>query len=233
MKDIILTRLKAYNLLALLDFVVVVLERYYCGRLLNAAFGRLTKPYLLYDKLRDTAEVLIKSCPDAVSHITASQYTVVSSQLDGIVYEVDTDSGVCSCYSGIQGGFCKNQAAVHLVFGIAFPNSPLLTSSDKSLLYQVATGQDAAELPVNFLEPMTATGYVERSISHIPETTPTHDGDRPTASRDSTDACAATELIHRLQYHQLLSLRVCAVSYGRTLKELFRSFNQMPVMRVC
>ena len=30
-KGIILTRLKAYNSLALLDYVVVVLEKYYCG----------------------------------------------------------------------------------------------------------------------------------------------------------------------------------------------------------
>ena len=34
-KDIIPTRLKAYNALALLDYVVV-LEKYCCGRLLNA-----------------------------------------------------------------------------------------------------------------------------------------------------------------------------------------------------
>ena len=34
-KYIILTRLKAYNSLVLLDYVVVALVKYYCGRLLN------------------------------------------------------------------------------------------------------------------------------------------------------------------------------------------------------
>ena len=43
-KDIILTRLKAFNPLSLLDYIVGVLEKYYSGRLLSAAFGRLTKP---------------------------------------------------------------------------------------------------------------------------------------------------------------------------------------------
>jgi len=44
-KDIIMSRL---NPLALLDYIVVVLEKYYGGRLLAAAFGRVRKPYLLF-----------------------------------------------------------------------------------------------------------------------------------------------------------------------------------------
>jgi len=131
LKDIILTRLKAYNPVALLDFVVVVLEKYYCGHLLKASFGRLEKPYLMYQKVRDKAAEFVESRPDAVVAVGSSLYEVKSSKLDGAVYEVNCDAGVCSCFSGQQGGFCKHQAAVHVCFGTSFPNCPLLSPDDR------------------------------------------------------------------------------------------------------
>ena len=115
-KDIIITRLKAYTSLALLDYVIVVLEKCYCGRLLNAAFGRLEKPYLLYQKIAENGDEIIQSHKDAVL-LVDEHYHVASGQLDGIEYDVHCDVGCCSCYSGQQGGFCKHQAAVHIKFG--------------------------------------------------------------------------------------------------------------------
>jgi len=50
---------------------------------------------------------------------------------------------------GNQGGFCKHQAAVHVQFNTPFPNCPSLTTSDRKLLYSVATGSDA--MPDDFL----------------------------------------------------------------------------------
>jgi hypothetical protein len=67
-KDIIPTRLKAYNPLALLDYIVVVVEKYYVGCLLSAAFGRLEKPYLLYQKIREKVVDLISLVRCCDSH---------------------------------------------------------------------------------------------------------------------------------------------------------------------
>ena len=75
-KYIILTRLKAYNSLALLDYKVVVLEKYYCGRLLNAAFGRPENMYLLYQKNADKGAAIIHSHEDAVLLVDDEHYQV-------------------------------------------------------------------------------------------------------------------------------------------------------------
>jgi len=179
LKDIILTRLKAYNPLALLDFVVVVLEKYYCGRLLKASFGRLEKPYLVYQKVRDRATELVESCPDAVLAVGSSLYEVKSSKLDGVVYEVNSDAGVCSCFSGQQGGFCKHQAAVHVCFGTSFPNCPLLSPDDKKSLYFIATGNQSQMMP-SFFAPIDAVHSVELSSAAA------------TASASSSASAAAT-----------------------------------------
>ena len=88
----------------------------------------------------------------------------MSGQRDGIVYDVYSDVGCCSCYSGQQGGFCKHQAAVHIKFGKSFPNCPLLSADDKISLGIIATGEDF-KMPPSFFAPMsetdTARGNVE------------------------------------------------------------------------
>jgi len=112
-KDIILTRLKAYNSLALLDFIVVVLEKYYCGRLLKASFGRLEKPYLIFQKVQDKGMEIVHGHADAVTAVDDDCYLVRSCKGDGSTYDINCAVGICSCFSGKQGGYCKHQAAVH------------------------------------------------------------------------------------------------------------------------
>ena len=165
-KDIILSRLKAYNPLALLDYIVVVLEKYYGGTLLAAAFGRVRKPYLLFDKIRDRAAEIV-SCPDAIQRIDDAIYSVKSCRDADVIYEVNSVVGMCTCSSGNQGGFCKHQAAVHVQYNTPFPNCPSMTTSDRKLLYRVATGSDA--IPDDFFAPLRSdasaavTAYTQHS----------------------------------------------------------------------
>jgi len=51
MKDILLNRTKAYNVVALVDFIVSVGEEYFTLRILNHAHGRHSQTKRLYDKL--------------------------------------------------------------------------------------------------------------------------------------------------------------------------------------
>ena len=141
-KDIILTRLKAYNSLALLDYVVVVLQKNYCGHLLNAAFGRLEKPYLLYQKIADQGDEIIQSHEDAMLLVDDEHYQVASGQLDGIEYDVYCEVGCCSCYSEQQGGFCKHLAAVHIIIWGVIPKQS--TSGDSS--HRRLVSQDRQQL---------------------------------------------------------------------------------------
>ena len=59
------------------------LEKYYCEHLLNAAFGRLEKPYLLYQKNAVKGAAIIHSHEDAVLLVDDEHYQVASGQLVG------------------------------------------------------------------------------------------------------------------------------------------------------
>jgi len=96
---------------------------------------------------------IVQSNPKAVSVVEGDCFQVSSSKQDGTVYEVNSKYGICSCFSGQQGGFCKHQAAVHITSGKIFPNCPLLTPEDKMSLYTVATGGES-EMSASFFAPI-------------------------------------------------------------------------------
>lgn len=53
LKDIILGRTKAFNVPAMVDFIVSVWESYFENRLLHYAYGRMAAPRLKYENLHD------------------------------------------------------------------------------------------------------------------------------------------------------------------------------------
>lgn len=53
LKDIVLTRTKAFNVAALVDFVATVWEQYFENRLLHYAYGSVAAPTLKYENLHD------------------------------------------------------------------------------------------------------------------------------------------------------------------------------------
>ncbi|KAL3225111.1 hypothetical protein MRX96_004693 [Rhipicephalus microplus] len=55
-----------------------------------------------------------------------AMYSVPSSSGFGS-YQVDASIGLCSCWRGNQGAFCKHQAVVQKAFGGPFLNSLVLT----------------------------------------------------------------------------------------------------------
>lgn len=52
----------------------------------------------------------------------------------------------------MQGAFCKHQAAIHIKYGINFPNYPQLSFEDKKEFSFLATGNQ--NIQSSFLEPM-------------------------------------------------------------------------------
>lgn len=72
-------------------------------------------------------------------------------------YHVDV--GVCSCIFGIQGAFCKHQAAVHKKYGLMFPNAPVLSDAEKCSYYSIALGSQNVSL--DFLGPMVNDTIIE------------------------------------------------------------------------
>ncbi|KAL1469853.1 hypothetical protein MTO96_024776 [Rhipicephalus appendiculatus] len=65
--------------------------------------------------------------------------------------EVRADVGLCTCWVGRQGAFCKHQALVQQNFGGPFPNRPALTQADCRDLGHLALGDQCP--PAEFFGP--------------------------------------------------------------------------------
>lgn len=133
LKDIILTRLKAYNAIALLDFLINVMDKYYSRRLTNVAFGRENSRFIMYDRIVSKAKDVIEK------YIIEKNGEVffIKNEAGEVLYE--TGVGFCSCPAAMQGTFCKHQCAIHIKYDLCvFPNAPTLTLNEKKLMLYVA-----------------------------------------------------------------------------------------------
>ena len=95
-KVIVLSRCKAYNVPALVDFTCTVMEKYYVCRLRSFASSHEIAPRLLLQALLKTAEYLNT---DNITRVTAFTYLVPSERSDE-KYEVDISVGICMCEAG-------------------------------------------------------------------------------------------------------------------------------------
>lgn len=110
-KDIVLLRAKAYNCVALVDFVCTTMEQYYMRRLLDFAHSRNSTSFtLLNSQLKKASYV----SPDAIQQTSETTFEVPSEADPLMTYTVEGSIGVCSCHDGVCGKFCKHQAAVML-----------------------------------------------------------------------------------------------------------------------
>ena len=139
LKDNILARTKAFNLVQLLDFVVCRMDLYYQRRILDAANNRLQS--LRYRR----AAKETYTDPSAVKQLAHSMFEVKSQSMTGVVHSVDMDVEICSCHVGLTGCWCKHQAAVAAKFNLATSNQvPRCSPELRHLLYSVATGNPTA-----------------------------------------------------------------------------------------
>lgn len=130
-KDHILNRCKAYNLVALVDFVVSVMERFYRNRLERYANGRITMHHLLLEKLLERSKEVPPHSIQVVESPTGSTYIVQSASDASVAYDVDPAVGVCSCPHGMDGRCCKHQVAIYKYFKEAMPNIPPVTATSR------------------------------------------------------------------------------------------------------
>jgi len=173
-KDIILSRTKAYNAVALVDFIVHVGEEYFTLRLLDHAHGRYRATHRLYSKLCSKMSDIKK---DDIKQVDTNTYTIPSQSDSTIIYSINTEIGICSCKSGISGAFCKHQAWVHHALKIQFPNSFAITMEERYALGKLALG-DKCPPPEFFLglkeQLITSINENSKNISIISENTNTN-----------------------------------------------------------
>lgn len=109
MKDIVLYRVKAFNPVALTDYVVHVWENYFENRLSDFAHDRRDAPRLKYTQV---LERMPQGAADLIEVLDDGIYRVPSATDEGVFYNIKSDIGPCSCQAGIQGRFCKHQVLV-------------------------------------------------------------------------------------------------------------------------
>lgn len=129
LKEIILERTKAYNVVALVEFIAIIWDKYFINRLLDFSYNRRSKNHF---------HTLITRML-SVDESSLVQIDVTNSKKK---YEINTIVGWCSCYSGQQGGFCKHQAFVKKNFKIEFPNCPIIDSNERYNLALLALGEE-------------------------------------------------------------------------------------------
>lgn len=141
-KDILLSRTKAYNTVALVDFIVNVGEEYFTLRLLNHAHDRHSATHRLYSKL---CSKMKNTTISEVNKIDTFTYSIPSENDKEMRYTINIELGICSCKDGCVGSFCKHQAWVHEHLKIQLPNSPAVTIEERYGLGVLAMGDKCPE----------------------------------------------------------------------------------------
>ncbi|GFR33336.1 SWIM-type domain-containing protein [Trichonephila clavata] len=132
LKDVILSRTRAFNVIALCEFFLGVWEDYYTKKLFEFATSRRSSVF--YDKIRKNSsnftENDLKDLSNNLFKINSGEHS----------YIIKTDVGVCSCPSGLTGAFCKHQCALMELKKIRLLNAPPVTPEDKHELALLALG---------------------------------------------------------------------------------------------
>ena len=115
LKELVFSRVKAYNLVQMFHFITETMERYYQSKLLSVAHSRLDRYVSIrYQGLNSKAYK-----KESISQVSESHYIVPSKEEREVVYHVDVEVGICTCPHGQDGSPCSHQAAVVLYFGCA------------------------------------------------------------------------------------------------------------------
>ncbi|KAH9367268.1 hypothetical protein HPB48_013609 [Haemaphysalis longicornis] len=184
LKDVVLCRTKAFNAVALAEFVMTQWEQHFRDRLIRHSNHREPSHDLLFEELLQRCSGI---SPDQIVQTSLTTYSVPSSkEPEACVYEVRSDLGLCSCRAGNLGAFCKHQALVQKTFGGSFPNSVKLTTEDCLQLGRLALGDKCP--PVEFFEPMVP----EQSKIHLPSDEVAMEG-LEFAEPCSTEPCISSE----------------------------------------
>jgi hypothetical protein len=149
MKDKVLHRTKAFNVLQLIDFIVTRLEVHYQCRLVDVANNRL-------DVSRTSRVIASNSAIDitSIKKLENDTYEVPSEKSPEVTYTVNMSVGCCTCYVGHTGGPCKHQSAVVMAFKIQTWNFlPIADASMRQTFYIIATGDKTA--PVEWFAPLS------------------------------------------------------------------------------
>lgn len=113
-KENILDRIKAYNVIALIDFTTSTLEIFYKRKLREFYNSRDRRNHLYLKHMLKKTEYLQK---ENIRVLDNYLHQVPSESLSR-AYLVDIRNGMCNCKHGIKGSFCKHLAVIYKFFDL-------------------------------------------------------------------------------------------------------------------
>jgi len=138
-KENILCRVKAYNVISLIDLSCTKLKEYYKKKFLEFSNDRNSTARLFFRKLIKKIDYVTKED----IYIDNEEFYVQSEKNKKIMYCVEPNIGVCSCEAGIHVQFCKHQCIIYKYFKTTGINFPPITVEDKYLILKLALGDRA------------------------------------------------------------------------------------------
>ncbi|KAL5236478.1 hypothetical protein ACI65C_003888 [Semiaphis heraclei] len=136
MKDVVLERTKAYSPVQLFFFIINDLDKFYEMKILDVAANRppqyLKKKYFISAKQKKSLEY------EALD--LGKSLFVVKNKMKNTTYNVDTDTGLCSCPQGDTGKPCKHQIFVAKDLNIDIPLCLPSNEHTRIKLHTIATG---------------------------------------------------------------------------------------------
>ncbi|XP_056142815.1 uncharacterized protein LOC130118399 [Lampris incognitus] len=212
LKDKILHRTKAYNVLQLFDFLTTCLSAYYEARITDAAIGH-------WEGLQKS-RFLVKSNsvePEDIHKIDASHFEVKSCSTPGKIYVVDVHLEMCTCPMGSSGEPCKHQAAVVLQHRVPSTNFLPQTAEMRAKLLYIATGKD--NVPLQFLQPFREEAGPSTGTYAVPDLDIADD-----AWQEETDRVMVTEQVQQAGSEEA-SHQAAAAGFAEMCQELSALIN--------
>ncbi|CAG8673336.1 19484_t:CDS:2 [Gigaspora margarita] len=131
LKDIIFSRVQAYNVVQIFQFIVNTMDLYYIRRLLAVAHNKLDSFIALRFRLTGW-QIGIKDDIEVVD-LDSMIFRHKSSKDQNMWYRIDMRLGICEC--DLTGGPCKHQASVAKHFHVCGLNQIPTMSASKQYHY--------------------------------------------------------------------------------------------------
>jgi len=213
-KDHVLGRVKAYNILALIDLTSTTLEGYYKRRLREYADSRTSSTRLTLRKMMKKVTYLNK---EMIIQENDNEFLVPSEKEQSMLYYVDIKSGICSCPSALAGKFCKHQYAIYQCFNIKSVNFLLITPMDRYNIAKIAFGDKV--LDKSFYDPFIAETQGEENVSdEINVNSKENDKRHNNIEQHRTNFIQETSTNNNSKFENVINLlNSCNTSYGSSL----------------
>ena len=187
LKELIFSRVKAYNLVQVFHFLTDTLESYHCRKLISVSNNRLDSYIALKFKGLHAAKIS-KEC---IQETECKNVYIVQSKTDRTMsYTLDMIVGVCTCPQGIDGSPCSHQAAVSIHYGRASINCiPTISPKVRQIYAQIALG-DKASTNISFYGSLhsNVSNCEDTDMFHADFNSPSFDLIRAGARDDSINA---------------------------------------------